>query len=299
MLQPLVDHIDIKINGSLSSRDLYQTVLNMAVNKNSVHSVSKRYQNTRSETSIRHHLNKLGMDELIQVNEQILIQECIKSLKPGKKYEFAIDYTNDPYYGKIDSSNDRYVIRGQTKKSTNSFYSYVSLYIITKNERFTVSVLPVEKETTTVEYLRYFINLIKKLNFGIKVLCLDRGFYSIDAFELLKESSIPHIVPVVRKGNHMKQLLNGNKARSASYTMKNARKQIDLNIIIDVKYMKGKRGKNGCENLGFIVFGVDWTPRKVSTVYRKRFAIESSYRMRNIVNPRTSSKNATIRTSMH
>lgn len=134
VLQPLVDHIDIKINGSLSSRDLYQTVLNMAVNKNSVHSVSKRYQNTRSETSIWHHLNKLGMDELIQVNEQILIQECIKSLKPGKKYEFAIDYTNDPYYGKIDSSNDRYVIRGQTKK-VNKLLLFICIPLYNYQER--------------------------------------------------------------------------------------------------------------------------------------------------------------------
>jgi putative transposase len=35
--------------------------------------------------------------------------------------------------------------------------------------------------------------------------------------------------------------------------------------------------------------------RKVSTVYRKRFAIESSYRMKNIVKLKTSSKNAIIR----
>ncbi len=35
------------------------------------------------------------------------------------------------------------------------------------------------------------------------------------------------------------------------------------------------------------------SPRKVT--YRRRFAIESSYRMRNQVKPKTSSKNATIR----
>ncbi|NOQ47598.1 MAG: ISH3 family transposase, partial [Methanococcoides sp.] len=32
--------------------------------------------------------------------------------------DFAIDYTNDPYYGDIDDSNNRYVIRGQAQKST-------------------------------------------------------------------------------------------------------------------------------------------------------------------------------------
>jgi putative transposase len=49
--------------------------------------------------------------------------------------------------------------------------------------------------------------------------------------------------------------------------MKNSMKRILLNIVIDVKYLKGKRGKKGSENLGFVVFGVKWSPRKVSTVY--------------------------------
>ena len=267
----------------------------MAVDKNSVHSVSKQYQDVACETSLRYHLKKLNMEELIKSNEKILLQEVVKTLKTGKNYEFAVDYTNDPYYGKTDSSNEKYVIRSQAKKSTNSFYSYASLYITNKNERFTLSVLPVEKKKTKVEYLSHFIDLIIGLNFKIKVLCMDREFYSIDVFEFLQKNNIPHIVPVVKKGKKMKQILKGNKARCEQYVMKNAKKRIHLDIVIDVKYLKGKRDKKGCENLGFVVFGINWTPRKVSTVYRRRFAIESSYRMRNIVKPKTSTKNAVIR----
>lgn len=295
VLQPLKDHVTIKINGSLTCEDIFRTVVNMSVNKNSVHSVSKQYQDVACETSLRYHLRKLNMEELIKSNEMILLQELMKNLKPGKSYEFAIDLTDDPYYGKIDFSNEKYVIGGQAKKSTNSFYSYISLYITNKNERFTVSVLPVEKNKSMVEYLSYFIDLIKRLNFKIKVLCLDRGFYSIDVFEFLQNNSVPHIVPVIKRGEQMKQILIGNKARREQYVMKNSKKKIPLNIVIDVKYLKGKRGKKGLENLGFVVFGVKWSPRKVSTVYRRRFAIESSYRMRNIVKPKTSSKNANIR----
>jgi putative transposase len=235
------------------------------------------------------------MEELIKSNEKILLQEVVKTLKTGKSYEFAVDYTNDPYYGKTDSSNEKYVIRSQAKKSTNSFYSYASLYITNKNERFTLSVLPVEKKKTKVEYLSHFIDLIKGLNFKIKVLCMDREFYCTDVFEFLQKNSIPHIVPVVKKGKKIKQILKGNKARCEQYVMKNAKKRIHLDIVIDVKYLKGKRDKKGCENLGFVVFGIKWSPRKVSTVYRRRFAIESSYRMRNIVKPKTSTKNAVIR----
>ena len=89
--------------------------------------------------------------------------------------------------------------------------------------------------------------------------------------------------------------MKGNKARSEQYVMKNSMKKILLNIVIDVKYLKSKRGKKGLENLGFVVSGVKWSPRKISTVYRRRFAIESSYRMRNIVKPKTSTKSADIR----
>jgi putative transposase len=295
VLQPLKDHVTIKINGSLTCEDIFRTAVNMAVNKNSVHSVSKQYQDVACETSLRYHLRKLNMEELIKSNEMILFQKLIENLKSGKSYEFAIDLTDDPYYGKIDLSNEKYVISGQAKKSTNSFYSYISLYITNKNERFTVSVLPVEKNKLMVEYLSYFIDLIKRLNLKIKVLCLDRGFYSIDVFEFLQNNKIPHIVPVIKRGEQIKQLLNGNKARREQYVMKNSKKKILLNIVIDVKYLKGKRGKKGLENLGFVVFGVKWSPRKISTVYRRRFAIESSYRMRNIVKPKTSTKNANIR----
>ena len=79
-----------------------------------------------------------------------------------------------------------------------------------------------------VEYLSYFIDLIKRLNFKIKVLCLDRGFYSIDVFEFLQNNKIPHIVPVIKRGEQMKQLLNGNKARSEQYVMKNSKKKVTI-----------------------------------------------------------------------
>ena len=295
VLRPLSDNVTIKINGSLTGEDIFRTVISMSVNRNSVHSVTLRYQDVACETSLRYHLKKLNMEELIKSNEKILLQEVVKTLKTGKSYEFAVDYTNDPYYGKTDSSNEKYVIRSQAKKSTNSFYSYASLYITNKNERFTLSVLPVEKKKTKVEYLSHFIDLIKGLNFKIKVLCMDREFYCTDVFEFLQKNNIPHIVPVVKKGKKIKQILKGNKARCEQYVMKNAKKRIHLDIVIDVKYLKGKRDKKGCENLGFVVFGINWTPRKVSTVYRRRFAIESSYRMRNIVKPKTSTKNAVIR----
>lgn len=82
VLRPLNDHVTIKINGSLTSEDVFRTVVSMAVNRNSVHSVSTQYQDVACETSLRYHLNKLNMDELIKSNEEIPLQELMKTLCP-------------------------------------------------------------------------------------------------------------------------------------------------------------------------------------------------------------------------
>lgn len=85
VLQPLTDHLTLKINDSLTSR-VFNTVISMAVNRNSVHSISKKYHEVACETSLRYHLKKLNMDmdELIQLNEKILLQGPIKTRKHAK-----------------------------------------------------------------------------------------------------------------------------------------------------------------------------------------------------------------------
>lgn len=68
-----------------------------------------------------------------------------------------------------------------------------------------------------------------------------------------------------------------------------------LTIAVAVKYAKGRRGKHGVENLGYVVGNLLWNPRWVHQTYQSRFSIESSYRMRNQVELRMSTKNPVIR----
>jgi putative transposase len=93
----------------------------------------------------------------------------------------------------------------------------------------------------------------------------------------------------------MKDLLDERRSRFAPYITKS--KPVDLirTIAIAVKYYQGNGGKRGSKNLGYVISGIGWNPKKVHTVYKSRFAIESSYRMRNQVKPRTSTRNPLIR----
>ena len=58
---------------------------------------------------------------------------------PGKKYSFAIDLTDDPYYG--EKKGD-YVVGGKRKASTNRFFSYATCYLIDGKRKFTIGVIP-------------------------------------------------------------------------------------------------------------------------------------------------------------
>lgn len=288
-------HLSIPLNGKLTQKTLYQGLIGMAVNRLSVHSLCKIVSKIPCETSFRYHLSKVDLPTLEKINSQILLSIAGHLLKKGHKYQFSIDLTNDPYYGDINATNEDSIIRGKQKKSTTRFYSYLSLYTIHKGERLTLAIFPVMQGVPMVAYLRRCLDVIRNLGVETEILCLDRGFYAYDVFSLLQEEGIPHIMPVKKQGEEMKKLLEGNRARSATYMMKKKGKPLEMNIAIDVHYLQGKNDEYGNVNLGYVVHGIDWKPRKVHDVYKTRFAIESSYRIRNTVKGKTSTKNAAVR----
>ncbi|MFA4849864.1 MAG: hypothetical protein WC626_09075 [Methanoregula sp.] len=77
--------------------------------------------------------------------------------------------------------------------------------------------------------------------------------------------------------------------------MRGTGKPLDLSLAIDVQYLQVRNKKFGNVNLGYVVHGIDWKPRRVYQVCKNRFAIESSYRIRNLVKANTSSWNIVLR----
>ena len=138
-------HVSISIQGSLTQITVFRTLIGMGVMRQSVHSISMLLEKSPCETSLRYHLAKLRMDDLEAANSAILAHGVSSVLTPGEAYTFAIDYTNDPYYGTISPDNEEYIIRSRLKKSTNEFYSYVTVYAITQNRQVTLAVYPVTR----------------------------------------------------------------------------------------------------------------------------------------------------------
>ncbi len=287
--------ISIPIQGKLSQTKIFESLVGMAATHQSIHSISHNLALAPCETSLRYHLKKLDISELERVSSLILTHSCHEVLKAGHPYQFAIDFTHDPYYGEIVKDNENYIIRNRLKKSTTEFYSYVTLYVITKDRQLTLAVFPVRQGGSKVGYLAKCLDVISELNLQIEVLCLDREFYAKKVISFLQGADIPFIMPVRRHSKRMKDLLEGSKSRFGTYIMKNKPVNLLLKIAIVVKYFKGKSGKHGSKNLGYVYHGLNWSPRQIHETYRSRFSIESSYRMRNQAKPKTSSRNPLIR----
>lgn len=300
VLKVLNEFIPIEVKGEWTQQDIHSVIVAMAAEAQSIHSMQQIVTIRPAETTLRYHLAKVAMEELEQINSQLLINE-LRDLIPTKKpCIIAIDYTDDPYYGKKIPQNESYVVGGQLKKSTNYFYRYATLYLIHNDIKLTLGVLPVEKGVPHITYLEKLLAICTDMGLKIKVVLLDRGFWSGEVLAYLQREKIPHIMPVKKHGKKLKELLKGRKSRSVKYTMGGKHGPVELPIAIKVTYLKGRKKKgekkrHGKENLGYVVYGLEWGPQKVYSTYQKRFGIEASYRMRNIVRPRTSSRDPTLR----
>ncbi len=70
---------------------------------------------------------------------------------------------------------------------------------------------------------------------------------------------------------------------------------VTFDLWIVCKYKKGKRGKHGVEYFAYVVNKVKTNLDYIHQDYRKRFGIESGYRMKNVCRIRTNNKNPVLR----
>lgn len=294
-LKSLERFIPIETQGKWDQKLIHSCSLGMASERLSIHSIQNIVRRSPTETPFWNHLSKLDIDDLEIINHELLTNKILDVIPREKPITFAIDDTDDPYYGEITPVNEQYVVKYKVKKSTKFFYRYITLYLIHGDLKLTLCILPVKKKSQKLAYIKRMLQMIGELGFTIEVLLLDRGFYSSKLFKYLMKTEIPYIMPVKKHSEDMNELLRGRKSRYAKYTMNKSTNPLELDVAISVKYLKGKYGKHELRNYGYFAFGLDWKPNKVASVYSTRFGIESSYRMRNIVRIRTSTKKPTVR----
>lgn len=127
---------------------------------------------------------------------------------------------------------------------------------------------------------------------------MDRGFFSVPVIRWLQANGIPFVMPVIIRGKQAgtKQLLKGGKSYRTTYTMRSQNYgSVTFDVWVVCAYKNGKYGKHGIEYFAYAVYEISLKLRGIHDDYRKRFGIETSYRMKNECRIKTSSKNPVVR----
>ncbi len=186
--------------------------------------------------------------------------------------------------------------RSKPKDGTTKFHMMATAYLVgKKGKRFTLAVTFVPLGTSMRAVVQTLLYLLRRCGITVRRMLLDRGFYSIDVVRLLMRLNIGFVMPM--KGNRMEKR---RESYSMAYLMKSVKdgKPITqlVNAVSVIKYNRGRRFKHhGAMQLCFITYGIDLSFHRIAEFYRKRFGIESSYKLNKAIRPRTSSRNPAIR----
>ena len=299
VLECLMENIPIETQSAFcTQKDIHQIMIGAASQADSIENTTKKLNKSYSGKTIRNHLDKFASFKQLESQlNRALISKLPRRIKK-RKHKMAIDLNLIPYYGKPTKQEEEYIYRSQAKNGTCSFYAYATIYIIAKNKRLTIAVIGLKKSYTNVAIITYLLDKIQSLKLKIQTLYLDRGFYSSAVIRWLMALDIPFMMPAIRNGKTggINQYLKGKKSYKTTHTLNKDRDdRVTFPLWIVCKYLKGKRGKFGVEYLPYVVYKVNISLNYIYQDYRKRFGIETSYRLKNICRIRTTTKNPIIR----
>jgi len=280
-------------NAAYSDKTIIRRLLNASASRTSISNVSNICADAPSEVTIRHRLCDLELNEIQQnINKNLKIH-ATKTVH-RQQNEFAIDFVNVPYYG--DGKNIGDTIKTKPKQGTSRYYTYASIYLILRNKRYTLAVKGIRKGETLKDTVDFLIKEIKTVGFKIKIVYLEE-FFTLNVINYLQNRKIHYIIPCVKRGSSggIINLLTGRKSYSTEYTMRSKENESTFQVNVVVKYSKGKYNRNEIKHFAYAVYNTDMPIKKIFNEYRKRFGIESSYRLMNQARIHTNTKKPVLR----
>jgi hypothetical protein len=227
------------------------------------------------------------------------LNACLTSQLPRKltrrQRVVAIDLTLIPYHGE-PMADPSELFHSKPRGGTSKFHAYATAYVCEKGYRYTLAVRRVTGGTVMKDLVQELVREVRRLGLKIKVLLLDRGFYSVAVMRYLRRTKCPFVMPAVIRGRKppagqqpqgMRAL---RKKRFGWYraTVTGKPDSIDVDVCVAARrYMHRKSGQTRYQKLLYVAWGYQASPLEIRELYRRRFGIETSYRQMNQARIRT------------
>lgn len=237
-----------------------------------------------------------------------LVDGLPKALR-RRSQTMAIDLTLIPYHGEPYRDPEE-IYRSQPKDGTSHFHAYATCYVVRKGHRFTIALTPVRRGERMEEVVRRLLAQARREGVKCRLLLLDRGFYSVAVIRYLQAARVPFLMPVAHRGRKPKNgkpatgpraFAQWKKSGWSTHTLKTPKatkygKTATVGICVSCGNYAGKWNRHGRRTFVYAYWGFQLgSTRWVRETYRKRFAIETTYRQMNEARIRTCTRNPLLR----
>jgi hypothetical protein len=229
--------------------------------------------------------------------------DLLRSLVPdwlrARPQEIAVDFHDEPYYGREQPDDpDNWVCRGEARAGTTRFYRCATAYLMLHDLRLTLAIVFVKPKMDKLAILKRLLSAVRAAQIRIKCLYADKGFCCIEVLRYLTRWRIPAIIamPIRGKQAGSRSLCRGPKSYRTTYTLQSAEHgKLSVPVAVVRTYQRRRSGRRQLRWLLYVVLKVDGPLVRVRRRYRRRFGIESGYRLMEAVRARTTSPNPALR----
>ncbi|XHH10039.1 MAG: transposase [Candidatus Bathyarchaeia archaeon] len=306
-LSTLKEHFTIPLapNSKYTKEQLIKSLLYLTVQKQYAESGLQNLactQKAPSADTLLRRLKSLNPKDaykmLTQANDAVI--EKLKRKRAFKKPVLAaIDLSCDRYYGKDNNQ----IRKGKCDRGTRRFYMHASLHVVEAGKRVTVFTMPLTSLDDDPFILETLLLAARARGIRIRTLLVDRGFHGVNVVNKLKQLRQPFLAPAIRT--------SGVKRAILAYDRKETPAEIDFRMVGTFNrvafcrlFMVMKHGASP-DDLVVNRYNVFLTNLSILRVilafeelpeeYRKRWGIETGFRMHDAVEAKTTSTNRTVR----
>ncbi len=279
LAEDLVERLPLPvIEGSpLDPGEIWPAVTLAAVNQTSIWETCK--DNAPCDDTVMDWLHTLNREWLERIANDLLKEMAMTILDPDRSRIVSIDFVDNPYHGTYaDESGE--LCRMAAKDGTTTCHRYCSAYLVSNGKPVTLSMTYVRSDESEADAVERVLDRIEAYPSDIDLLLADRGFYNERILRRSRDIAAT-VVPVQKKGKRMKKKLDTHSSYMTAYRMyKDCKRELKFPLAVAVSYQAGDRGKSGEVVRGYVACDQpDRTPKQVERLYRKRSAIETSYRV--------------------
>jgi len=220
---------------------------------------------------------------------ELQVRKAIKKLNISFA-RLAFDITPEPFYGK---TRGLYIFDTPNDKKYSGEFKFITVCLITKNKQIPLMALPVRLGegsggTLAIKLLKYCQTLFKRIRFAV----FDRGFYIAELIDYLEAKKIRYLILVPEKKGIIKEYIkNTDKLGKFQHQMKYSK---------DKNCWKPRTTLVVCKGIDEFAWifatNINFKTRvEYILYYKKRWQIETNYRVEDEAKIKSKSTNYLIR----